>query len=357
MTTIEAIAIVSKATCPEDIFGTLTEMTDNFRAFAKLLHPDVTLGNKESAEAFKKVASYHDAAEKRIADGTYGQRKPIEKPLIIRTKATVYEVRGVRFIGDLCQIYEAIADTGETVLLKIPRDPRNNDLLESEARNAKTIQKHCESHRIKIGQHCGQVIESFELQQGKIKKRVNVVSDRVGFVTLADVIAAYPNGIHLADAAWMFNRLIAALAAAHQSGIVHGAVTPDHILIEPSTHNGILIDWCYSAQAGQRIRAVAPKWKTMYPPEIADKPVATFGFDLYMATDILTSLVGGIAQIHQHRRLVGLIRACHLGKGARIQDAYEVFNDFKELLQDAFGKPKFREFKMPGETTNKTGDK
>jgi hypothetical protein len=48
-----------------------------------------------------------------------------------------------------------------------------------------------------------------------------------------DVIERFPNGIPLENAAWMINRLLGALLAAHQSGLVHCAVLPSHVLVLP----------------------------------------------------------------------------------------------------------------------------
>ena len=56
------------------------------------------------------------------------------------------------------------------------------------------------------------------------QRHTNVLRAEAGYVSLAEVLRAYPSGLAPADAAWMFNRMLTALGIAHSLGIVHGAV-------------------------------------------------------------------------------------------------------------------------------------
>jgi hypothetical protein len=61
--------------------------------------------------------------------------------------------------------------------------------------------------------------------------------------TLADVRAAYPDGVDGQTAVWMCRRLLDLLAWVHRNGIGHGRPTPRHVLVHPRDHGAVLVGW------------------------------------------------------------------------------------------------------------------
>jgi hypothetical protein len=122
-------------------------------------------------------------------------------------------------------------------------------------------------------------------------------------------------------------------------------------LIHAETHSGALLDWSYAVKAGQTIKAICPDQKTFYPPEVLEKKPATFGTDLYMATKTFCAVISGDPTGQKlpalPRNILGLMRACWMANVHRSQDVFELFEDFRNALQDNFGKPRFRPFAMP----------
>jgi hypothetical protein len=59
--------------------------------------------------------------------------------------------------------------------------------------------------------------------------------------------------------------------AATTAGLVHGAVLPEHVLIQPDEHGLVLIDWCYSVPLtpSTPLRAPVTARAGLYPPEVA----------------------------------------------------------------------------------------
>jgi hypothetical protein len=173
------------------------------------------------------------------------------------------------------------------------------------------------------------------------------------YVSLAAVMRAYPTGIAAADAAWMFNRLLAILGVIHGMGLVHGAVTLDHMLIRPHDHNGLLLDWCYSVPSGSPIKAVNLAYTADYPPEVQARQPATAATDLYMAARCLLRLLGGDpvtgelpTPVPKPIRL--LLHSCLLpSPHRRANDAWELFDEFQTILGQLYGPPRFRPFVMP----------
>jgi serine/threonine protein kinase len=186
-----------------------------------------------------------------------------------------------------------------------------------------------------------------------MQRHTNVVRAETDYVSLADVLRAYPAGLHPADAAWMFNRMLAALGVIHSLGIVHGAVLPPHVLIRPSDHNGMLIDWCYSVPVGAALQAISMPYAADYPPEVNARLPATPATDLYLAAGCMVRLLGGDhataelpPSVPKPIRL--LLRACLIpAPQRRAVDAWQVFEDFQTILGDLYGPRTFRPFHMP----------
>jgi hypothetical protein len=153
----------------------------------------------------------------------------------------------------------------------------------------------------------------------------------------------------------MFNRMLTALGLAHSLGIVHGAVLPTHVLVRPADHNGMLIDWCYSVPAGEPLKAISRAYAADYPPEVEARQAATPATDIYMAARCMVRLLGGRAATleppaHVPRPIRTLLSACLLpAPRRRANDAWQVFEDFREILGRLYGPPQFRPFHIAKE--------
>lgn len=341
------------AKCPEDIFAdrpadhTIDFIANAFRQWSTWVHPDKHPKQVALAEeAFKLLLDIRDQALEKLKAGTYGDRKPVE-PIIIRTKTNAYTVTDRLPEGALCSLYKATDKDGKIVVVKVVKNLRDTDLMVAEAQNLMTIHTKTDHPSPKLRKHVIDCITSFDITEGKVRRRANVLSwPGDGFVTLAEILAAYPNGLDLRDAAWMFNRVLAALVCAHDAGIVHGAIFPEHILLNPDTHNGILIDWCYSVKNGSVMKAIDGSHKSLYPNTVLNKKPATPATDVYMAAMLLDRMCG-FPGISFPRAFNNLIGACLLPSAHRIQTAHELAEAFRELLEKLYGKPKFRKFVWP----------
>jgi hypothetical protein len=349
----DLLTTLRRATRPSDVFGTLegdphASLKRRYRKLLAAAHPDRHPGDPTAAGvAFRLIQKWYDAAARELAGGTYG----VAPSISAQTKLHTYVGDGPPLRGDLCDLFPADADS-ERVLLKIARSARNNDLLAAEARALARIE------RVLAGQparaHFPSLVESFLLRDATGSQRqANALRAETAYVSLAEVLRAYPGGIAPADAAWMFNRLLAALGIAHAQGLIHGAVTLDHLLIRPHDHNGMLVDWCYSVTLGETIKAISPVHGADCAPEILERRPATPAADLYMAARCMSRLLGGAGDAETlpagvPRPIRALLRACLLpAPHRRSADAWQVFDDFREILGRLYGAPRFRPFTMP----------
>ena len=76
-------------------------------------------------------------------------------------------------------------------------------------------------------------------------------------------------------------------------GLVHGAVTPGHVLIQAEDHGLRLIGWGHSVRDGQCIRTGPASYAGWYPPEVRRREPATPATDIYLAARCLVYLAGG----------------------------------------------------------------
>lgn len=340
-----------QATTPEAIFPTLstrslTMLKQHYHRLAAVVHPDHHQHCPTATEAFRLLQQWYSIAQQQVTQRVNGVA-----PLVITTAKARYMSTDIPLAGDLCDLYPATADQ-QPVLLKVVRSARNNDLMQREAQVLQQLAHTLAGQPVRA--HFPTLIEPIQLRDGAgVQRQVNVLAHESDYIPLAEVIRLYPAGIDAADAAWMFNRILAALGVMHQLDLVHGAVTPDHVLIRLHDHNGLLLDWCYSVPMGEPIKAMNLAYRIDYPPEVPARQPATAATDLYMAARCMVRLLGGDlltgeVPAHVPKAVQLLLRSCLLPSPyRRANDAWELFDEFQAALGQLYGPPHFRPFRLP----------
>ncbi|MFI6516481.1 molecular chaperone DnaJ [Spirillospora sp. NPDC050679] len=330
----QALARLDAARTPADLFGDDdAEAARAYRGLARLVHPDATGGR--TREAFDRLTALWEA---RRGAGT------------ITTARGSYRLAGRAARGDLADLFAARDGRGRAALVKLPRDPGDNDLLEREAVALRQLPKDGDGRFLP---YVPRLLETFRHRDpgtGALR-RANAIAALDGFHSLAEVRAAHPAGLDPRDAAWMWRRLLVALGFAHRAGVLHGAVLPEHVLIHPVEHGLVLVDWCYSVPgcyAGTdpsgRVPAMVDRYADRYPAEVPARQAASPATDLYMATLCMTDLIGDRAP----KQMRAFARGCLLpSQRRRPGDAWRLLAEFDELLERLYGPRRFRPFHMP----------
>jgi hypothetical protein len=332
----QAAALLVAATGPTEVFGADPDRgARTYRELAKLVHPDRVPAGRQAAAAaaFARLAALW-AAYRGARVTLTGRRHS-------------YSIGPVAFRGDIATLYAAtVGDPGTPapdLLVKVTRDPGHGDLVAAEARALSRLASAAEPrHR----PYLPTLVESFTYEEpGRhIRRATNVIARAQGFVSLAEVRAAYPDGVDARDAAWMWRRLLVALGVAHRADLVHGAVLPEHVLIHPAEHGLMLVDWCYAADVDASVPAIVPRYADWYPREATTGTRCGPGTDIALAARLMTWLVGP----RLPAPLVRFARGCTLGGlAARPHDAWAVLADLDDLLTRVYGPRTFRPFAWP----------
>ena len=161
---------------------------------------------------------------------------------------------------------------------------------------------------------------------------------------------AYPRGIDPKDMAWMWRRLLVALGFAHASGIIHGAVLPGNVFIQPEQHGLRLDSWVCAVEQDAILVPSSPYYQAWYPLEVIHHQGALPGTDIDLAAKCMFQLLGGDPLARSlppsvPRAIQSFLRGCTLpGKYARPQDAWALKEEFDDLLERLYGERKFHPF-------------
>jgi hypothetical protein len=312
----QAIRLVLVARTARELFGD-DEPAREFRRLARLTHPDrVEPADRPAAtEAFTRLMTLWQG----------------------RSGVTIgrYRVGVAAHRGDLANLYE-VGDA----LLKLVRDPADSHLLEREAWALRALARDGDPRYLPYVPRLVETLRHRDAASGA-ERRVNVLATATGGLrSLVEVAHAYPDGLDPRDAAWMWRRLLVALGFAHRAGLVHGAVVPDHVLIQPGEHGLVLVDWCYAVAPGEP-GTVINRHSDRYPPEITTRVGP--GTDIAMAAHCMTDLMGDRAP----KPLRAFADGCRSPRlRQRPDDAWRLLAELDDTLHRLYGPRTFRPFTL-----------
>lgn len=347
-TTIEALDAVDAATAPSDLFGRAATDPAAHRAARRafhrlsvLIHPD----RVDPAHTARAAASFTRATDlyrrwQRDADTA----ATVAAPTL--TGSTGRYTLGARHArGSIADLHRANDATGTAVVVKIPRSAASSGLLDAERDALTDIAASAADGNDWLLPYFPRFVDRIEhVDPGRVRRRLNVLDDLTGgFVTLADIAAAYPGGLDPRDWAWMHRRLLRALAAAHRAGWVHTAVTADNMLIHPEHHGVVLGGWSFATRLGAVPAATISSQRAHYPPEATDRAPATAGWDVYMAHQLMLTMLGD----RTPPRMRAFAAGCMQTQPGRRPDAADLLDEFDDLLDQLYGRRQFRPFTIP----------
>lgn len=345
------IDTVLNATHPADVFGDLPvdrqagaeALEVAYRQAARQVHPD-SCADPRAEEAFKRLGELKADAGVLLDAGRYGREaEAVTEQVRLWTRRHTYTLTDLLAEGDSCNVYLGEQEDTSPVLVKVARCAEDNDLVASEALMLRKLRAD-EQITQASGAYFPELIETFGYRAGDRALQANALRAVDGMVPLKHVMAFYPDGVRPQDIVWMMCRLLMALGFAHEQGIVHGAVLPGHVLIEPAQHGLMLIDWKYATEGGAPLEAISSAYRDWYPPEVLNKGRVLPGTDIFMAARLLERICGA-REIPDP--LAEFLAECQSPAPLRRpQDAWELKERFDEVLEGMWGPREFRPFDM-----------
>ncbi len=384
----EFISVLNKlkrAKQPEEIFGLKSsqeEAEKTYLKLSKLVHPDrqQTDEGKELGEtASKRLNELWGLAKLKFAQGIYGnlavkpQADPIGPPMFKTKKGTYVLVELIRE-GGTCGIFSAIMQNKENqtipIIARVPHSPKDNDLMEREVQAIKAMQakvkklatdpEGTESAR-KFLARIPSLTESVKLKDngGQGHRVVNLFTEpsglNAGWFNLEEIRAKHPTGINTRQMCFIWNRTLEGLTLAHLSGVVHAAITPNHILIHTESHSGKIIDWTASCLSGknQSLPYVDERFKNFFPAEIlGGRGSPTPSADIYMSAWCMVYLLGGEPGSGDlpstvEEPIKDFLNRCLQPKiRLRPKNAAVAYEEFRGIAKRVFGSRKFVNLEM-----------
>lgn len=339
--TTAAFEAVERATRPSDLFGTGTDAAAHaaarrrYRHLVGLVHPDVVPHDRTGRAAAaigKLIRLYREYVRVGASTGT---------ALVGDHNLYTFGSDGVA--GSVADVYRGCSDEGEHVVVKIPRKPPSNALMDAERDSLLAIHASGAGGNDWLRHYFPRFVDRIEHRDPATRERrsINVLNDIGGaFVTLADVRSAYPDGVDPRDYVWMHRRLLRGIAAAHRAGWAHTALTADDVLIEPERHGVVVAGWSYATRIGDvpPLAAIAE-----HPPEAASMMPVTEGWDVYMAHGLMLDMIG----VQAPKRLRTFATGCRQKDPRHRPSAVDLLTEFDDLLKDLYGRRRFRPFTMP----------
>ncbi|MBI3957010.1 MAG: hypothetical protein HY340_03395 [Candidatus Kerfeldbacteria bacterium] len=344
------------------------------RFLVRQIHPDLlpTDLSQRAGAVFVHLENLYEAAEAAIKKGVYerasfapcyyernGHPAAIS-PVVLQSPAATYHLAtDPTWIGDFSYLYQAtVVGSDQRVIVKIAADPTVNSRLEWEGRVLSRFHNPKAAGKLaRLQPFVPKLIDTFLVSGERGQRfRANVLPYRAGMVSITEILAAYPGGLDPRDAAWIARRVISQTLAATMVGVVHGAIVPDHVLVEPILHEPLHIGWLHAVdnphQSGKRITMVIDRWREFYPPEVLRKQPPDHRTDLYMAAKTLIQLFGGDTARNMFPGAVPdpiarVIRQCVESDPARRpNDGRAVLDEFTRAIREAWGRA-YRPLVMP----------
>jgi hypothetical protein len=257
-------------------------------------------------------------------------------------------------------------------LFKLARDARSNGLLANEASVLRFL--HCALDGPAFTPFLPTVEDSFAYgddggaRNAAPPRQANVfrVHDAIrspadDLYTLAHVRALHPYGIDARDMAWIWRRLLNVLGFVHSRGVVHGAVLPVHVLIEPKDHKLLLVDWTCSvadfSSSRRPLAIVTGGYEPWYDPSVRRGEPPAPGLDIAMGARCMIDLCGGdptrgrlpttAVEPALHRYFERCLDAGSSPAASARADAFRLLAEFDKLIDALWGPRKFRVMELP----------
>ena len=281
-----------------------------------------------------------------------GRRRDEFQPVVIGGR--LYLIDRHIGTGDKSDVFLARTDdeTPERLVLKRLRETADGDLHDHEIDVLNRLAKSVVRGSVHFSQFVPQIAFS---QNSKTEKPVIAFRERGTFhFTVADVMREYPEGADFKTAVWIWKRMLMILDWVHANRLVHGAILPDHILLDVPNHNARLLDWGYAELFGGSLKAFSESNRAFYPAEVLGGSPLDPRLDIAMMTRCVIALLGGDpvrkilpSSVPDAFRVWMLEEAGYDSLRTVCDNAYALHERVSATAKQVYGPPSFHALSMP----------
>lgn len=302
------------AKCEDDPYEYFGGDEQKLRDIKRNIHPDKFTEPEEQEKAkliFSKFTMLFEESKKTESIGKYRVIKKLA-------------------VGDLSNVYLVKHDSDKFIVKRSRIGDKGHVLIKNEI-------KYCDQLNEKFkgniyDRMLPKVVESIDKSTVVYKYVDKIVSGSA-------VMAEFGGTLNSRHIIWMTKRALMILGAVHREGLVHGAITPDHLLFTRDNHGLVLCSWIHAGKHGDKVTLVPAKWKHYYPAETVSNKRLSRQLDIYMLGKSMLDIAGP----NCHKRVVTFLRSLTLSLNMIPEDAWSVHDEIKDLGKNIFGNAKFVE--------------
>jgi hypothetical protein len=169
--------------------------------------------------------------------------------------------------------------------------------------------------------------------------------------TLEMVRNAHPDGVPPVISIWVWRRILEILGVMRRLGAVHGAILPNHVLVENGEHGLRLVGFSCADVPHAPLRAISTDFEGFYPASMLDSGKLTSAADLVMSARCVSYLLGGDHRDvpdHVPAPLAELLRRVAADDEHRDLDPWGLHKELGKMGRALFGPPAFHPIEMSG---------
>lgn len=321
---------------PERLFADKHGLSDQFKTWVKVWHPDKNQDAK-AKDVFIHIGLLFQAAQKKAAADEWAA------PGEIVFQCADGVARKMRF-RKRSEFELGFMFYGRTALTWVV-DKQHADLVARAGTTITGLKYSSARMRTEMERFMPNVISTFRTKDD----RGGVVMLKTKDVyCLRDVVEAKGGKLVPEHVAWILNRLYNIACFLQWNGLSHNAISLDTVFVSPEHHSCLLLGgWWYAAPFGMKMKAVPARTHKLMPPDLKTGSSRT---DLALIRALGRELLGDATGMHLvddasvPARMTSFLR--HPASGKAVDD----YKNWGTCLEACFGERRF--VKLPVEESD-----
>ena len=172
--------------------------------------------------------------------------------------------------------------------------------------------------------------------------------------TFEAVRQAYPAGIAAQASIWVWRRILETLSFLHNSGVIHGAVVPAHLLVQDNEHGVRLVGYGHAALEHEKLSAIPQEDQDFYPAGVYPGLKMSPALDIIMSARCMSFILGGDPHAAALPSGVPQPLADYIRQAAGADPtgfnavtAWKMREELGQISDRVFGPPRFLPINMP----------